>query len=112
MCGIFVRNLLTPALNTNCSSIDTHCKCKSGFVHNGKSCVDVDECATGHHNCPEFATCTNKDAGFECSCLEGFTGNDYLCTDLDECETSVHQCDSNAQCVNNIGSYACECKPF
>ena len=33
--------------------------------------IDIDECATGQHNCPQM--CINTDGSFECGCSEGYT---------------------------------------
>jgi hypothetical protein len=33
--------------------------------------TDIDECATGQHNCPH--ECTNTEGGFDCGCPEGYT---------------------------------------
>ncbi|KAJ8307441.1 hypothetical protein KUTeg_015525 [Tegillarca granosa] len=38
---------------------------------------DVNECATGQHNCTGNATCTNNVGNYSCSCNLGFTGNGY-----------------------------------
>ena len=47
------------------------CHCKTGFTGDGMTCSDIDECATGVHNCAFKATCTNKIGSFSCSCNDG-----------------------------------------
>ena len=43
------------------------------------SCVDIDECVTGTHNCNESANCTNTNGSFTCQCKEGYTGDGVDC---------------------------------
>ncbi len=72
------------------------CKCKAGFVGDGKSCAcpagttltasgtcaDLDECTTGQNDCAPAATggtCTNKAGGFVCVCKIGYEGDGKTC---------------------------------
>jgi|GEM_PF-1169238 len=50
---------------------DTACVCRSGFVlgADGKSCDDVDECATDNGGCA--GTCTNTPGAYACACPDG-----------------------------------------
>lgn len=59
--------------------------------------------------CSMFATCHNKEGGYECICNEGFFGNGFACMDVDECATGDNNCDANAACNNTPGGYECAC---
>lgn len=85
------------------------CVCNDGFVGDGQSCSDVDECADGLANCANNATCTNTPGSFICACDAGFEGDGTACTDIDECATNADNCDPNATCTNLAGSFACAC---
>ena len=41
--------------------------------------IDVDECASGTHNCHVDANCTNTKGSFYCTCHTGYSGNGVLC---------------------------------
>jgi hypothetical protein len=43
------------------------CACPSGTMLNGSACVDIDECATGAHNCGT-SSCINTFRSFQCRC--------------------------------------------
>ena len=57
---------------------DYHCICSSGFNYDGNRCQDVDECASGDHDCDQF--CNNTQGGFICSCEESYERADGACT--------------------------------
>ena len=40
--------------------------CAPGFRFFVVSCIDIDECAEGSHNCREGKRCRNLDGGFDC----------------------------------------------
>ncbi|EGD77163.1 hemagglutinin/amebocyte aggregation factor [Salpingoeca rosetta] len=42
-----------------------------GWSGTAKQCEDIDECATGQHNCPDGAICSNTDGSFTCNCEYG-----------------------------------------
>uniref|UniRef100_A0A0G4HT65 Uncharacterized protein n=1 Tax=Chromera velia CCMP2878 TaxID=1169474 RepID=A0A0G4HT65_9ALVE len=80
------------------------------------TCSELDECATGMHNCDSLRTnCTNSVASFSCSCLTGFhtlttnASNILSCSDVDECSGGLSNCDGNANCTNGVGSFGCQC---
>ena len=43
---------------------------------------DIDECATGTHNCHGVAHCYDNEGSFTCSCREGYTGDGLTCDPL------------------------------
>ena len=85
------------------------CVCGSGFTNDGGTCIDVDECAAGTHDCDMHATCTNGPGTFECNCNAGYEGNGEACSDIDECAAATYPCDTNATCTNTDGAYTCTC---
>lgn len=83
------------------------CECIDGFVFNGETCADLDECASAV--CDQNASCQNVDGGFLCSCDAGFAGDGFQCTDFNECDIE-NICDENATCENFDGGHSCICK--
>ncbi|XP_076816875.1 uncharacterized protein LOC143462547 [Clavelina lepadiformis] len=98
------------------------CKCNVGFnqtasiatfdgnrslIPDGTFCPDLDECASGNHDCDEQSTCFNTRGSYTCTCEIGFTGTGVECKDVDECEEEI--CDRNAKCFNYGGSFSCDC---
>ncbi|XP_077858192.1 nephronectin isoform X10 [Macaca mulatta] len=93
------------------------CQCPSPGLQlapDGRTCVDVDECATGRASCPRFRQCVNTFGSYICKCHKGFDlmyiGGKYQCHDIDECSLGQYQCSSFARCYNIHGSYKCKCK--
>ncbi|CAH6789050.1 Npnt [Phodopus roborovskii] len=93
------------------------CQCPSPGLQlapDGRTCVDIDECATGRVSCPRFRQCVNTFGSYICKCHTGFDlmyiGGKYQCHDIDECALGQHQCSSSARCYNIHGSYTCKCK--
>ncbi|XP_023439755.1 nephronectin isoform X7 [Dasypus novemcinctus] len=93
------------------------CQCPSPGLQlapDGRTCVDIDECATGRASCPRFRQCVNTFGSYICKCHKGFDlmyiGGKYQCHDIDECSLGKHQCSSFARCYNVYGSYKCKCK--
>jgi len=43
------------------------------------SAIDIDECASGTHNCHVDANCTNTKGSFYCTCHTGYSGDGVLC---------------------------------
>jgi EGF domain/MSP1 EGF domain 1 len=96
------------------------------------SCVDVNECNTGHDRCDENALCINEPGSYQCRCKAGYSGDGFTCqrelpeffskklTNLFDCglcgtgETACMRvrCTANSQCVETSdGSAECLCLP-
>uniref|UniRef100_A0A667Y7F0 Nephronectin a n=1 Tax=Myripristis murdjan TaxID=586833 RepID=A0A667Y7F0_9TELE len=96
---------------------EVRCQCPSPGLQlapDGRTCVDVDECATGIAVCPRFRKCINTFGSYICKCHEGFDlqyiNGKYQCIDVDECSSGQSHCSSFATCYNTPGSYKCKCK--
>ncbi|KAI5616873.1 nephronectin isoform X1 [Silurus asotus] len=96
---------------------EVRCQCPSPGLQlapDGRTCVDVDECATGRSVCPRFRKCINTFGSYICKCHDGFDlqyiNGKYQCLDIDECLTGQHQCSAFATCYNTPGSFKCKCK--
>nr|XP_055025430.1 nidogen-1 [Misgurnus anguillicaudatus] len=54
------------------------CSCLQGFVGDGRTCQDIDECQSSQ--CHEDAICYNTPGSFTCQCKPGFYGDGYHCS--------------------------------
>ena len=85
------------------------CDCIIGYTwEKGTGCIDLDECATGKHDCSPHAECSNSVGSYSCRCKPGFVGDGFDCQDINECD-SPNDCPANSICVNTPGSYGCRC---
>lgn len=95
---------------------EVRCRCPSPGLQlgpDGRTCADVDECATGKASCPRFRKCVNTFGSYICKCHTGYdlihSAGKYQCFDIDECYTGQYQCSNYARCYNTPGSYRCKC---
>ena len=87
------------------------CTCKDGYKGDGKSCADVDECATGAASCGALMVCENTRGSYRCRCKDGYTSDGAGgCKNVDECSASPGPCDPHALCEDTVGAYRCACK--
>ncbi|XP_037688644.1 nidogen-2 isoform X2 [Choloepus didactylus] len=96
------------------------CECAPGYQGDGRSCMDVNECATGFHRCGPNSVCINLLGSYRCECRSGyeFAGDRHTCILIapppNPCEDGTHTCApaEQAQCIHQGGStFSCACLP-
>uniref|UniRef100_A0A5F9DS81 EGF containing fibulin extracellular matrix protein 1 n=1 Tax=Oryctolagus cuniculus TaxID=9986 RepID=A0A5F9DS81_RABIT len=84
-------------------------QCAAGYEQSEHNvCQDIDECATGTHNCRADQVCVNIRGSFACQCPPGYQKRGEQCVDIDECTVPPY---CHQRCVNTPGSFYCQCSP-
>lgn len=85
-----------------------------------KSCLGINECALGVHDCSPNADCLDTPEFFKCKCRDDFVDESpdrnragRVCRPalVDECRVGKHDCDPNAICQDLPQGYSCQCRP-
>lgn len=73
-----------------------------------ESCIDINECKDGTHQCRYNQICENTQGSYRCVCPRGYRsqGVGRPCVDINECENK-EPCQHD--CKNTAGSYQCLC---
>jgi len=73
------------------------------------TCVDIDECSSGLHDCGNGMMCENTLGGYNCVCPPGFkaSSTNSSCIDINECKLKPPLCQFG--CNNTQGGFKCIC---
>lgn len=83
------------ANSSNITGYVSRCVCSAGYLGDGASCDNADECALATHNCEAPAACNDTNGSFFCECSSRFwmLGNDNTsCIGLGPCEAETDNC--------------------
>ena len=125
-CNNDVTNECHKEASCNNTIGDYTCACDAGWVGDGYSCENVDECAAEVDPCAAAklvraqTQCTDTNGSYFCNCdpADGrgcdaescALGWDETCHDTDECKTTCKGAAS--MCVNKPGAYDCKCNLY
>ena len=85
------------------------CSCFSGYVFNGSTCVNENECVTTPGICGP-GTCSDESPGYDCDCDPGFGFNGTTCVTENACLAGLHDCHREATCTPvGDSSWNCTC---
>ena len=87
------------------------CMCPKGFMGDGYTCEDMNECTLGLASCDQ--RCVNTPGGYSCECEEGFTKvGETQCEMRDPCAENNGGCDHtcNHDFVNMMLHADCSCR--
>jgi hypothetical protein len=68
-----------PACAINATCTGTTCACNGGYMGDGLTCADINECATNNGGCDVNANCLNAPGSSSCLCKPGFVGDGITC---------------------------------
>eukprot|EP00039_Didymoeca_costata_P023915 m.8673 g.8673 ORF g.8673 m.8673 type:complete len:2246 (+) comp3940_c0_seq1:246-6983(+) len=95
------------------------CQCRDGYIGDGETCIDVNECDLDMDTCTPRHPCINTDGSYFCECgsscnNDGCPGWEWDsmnqdCLDINECEENG--CLSTQLCQNLRGTHNCLCVP-
>lgn len=75
------------------------CSCLQGFMGDGRTCRDVDECQATQ--CHENAFCINTPGSFTCQCNAGYYGDGFHCSTDGKTRCQLHR--ENALSSGGVG---------
>lgn len=111
-CAMVNMNMTNSTTNTTTAVTSSEqCVCSPGFVQNGTSCSDVNECRIprGRNTtiCGAGNKCINTPGNYTCECPAGYEfGGNGTCVDIDECLEPM-KCGMGTNCTNTIGNFTC-----
>jgi len=77
--GIDAPAVCSPACDVNATCTGATCACDAGYMGDGVTCTDINECATTNGGCDPNALCTNTAGSRPCASLLGLVGNGMSC---------------------------------
>lgn len=77
--GIDGAGTCAPTCNVNATCTGETCACNDGFMGDGLTCADIDECATNNGGCDVNAACVNASGSRMCNCKLGYVGDGVTC---------------------------------
>ncbi len=94
------------------------CSCGAGYVSDGTTCVDLDECTANPGRCVH-GSCQNivGGAGYTCTCDSGYQIDpatapfNTVCVQENECTNGTHDCSAFAACTDHEPGWSCACLP-
>ncbi|KAH9498862.1 hypothetical protein Btru_004888, partial [Bulinus truncatus] len=93
---------------TNTSDV-THQCIKDRKLDYYDSCIDINECEQGTHQCNKSnLICNNVNGSYDCVCEQGYNMNVSECLNINECANNSSYCDHH--CSDTNGSYICSCE--
>ncbi|XP_069001154.1 nidogen-1 [Embiotoca jacksoni] len=75
------------------------CSCLPGFIGDGRTCHDIDECQPGR--CHQDAVCYNTQGSFTCQCRSGYSGDGFFCSP----ERTKTQCETHRDSLLGVTEF-------